>query len=93
MLDHILMGIEILLLVWVVYQGEIIVKCERGVYHLQKERETERAKWREQKRQQQLKKDNAPKISDSNTNTESPLPTETTANANKISDVKSAAVI
>ena len=57
MLDHILMGIEIILLVWVVWQGEIIVRCERGVYRLQKEREDERRQWREAKRRQQERRD------------------------------------
>ena len=59
MLDHILMVIEILLLVWVVWQGEIIVRCERGVYRLQKEREDERRQWREAKRRQQERRDAA----------------------------------
>ena len=59
MLDHILMVIEILLLVWVVWQGEIIVRCERGVYRMQKEREDERRQWREAKRRQQERRDTA----------------------------------
>ncbi len=56
MLEDILFGIEILLLVWIVVQGEIIVRCERGVYRLYKEREDERRKWREEKRQSQRRK-------------------------------------
>jgi len=57
--DRILMVLEIILLIVIVWQGEIIVRCERGVYRLQKEREAERSKWREQKRQQQIRKDAA----------------------------------
>ena len=60
MIDRLLMVLEVLLLIWVVVQGEIIVKCERGVYRLQKEREDERRQWREAKRRQQERRD-APK--------------------------------
>src|ERR1700675_2821659 len=91
MIDRILMLLEIVLLIWIVYQGEIIVKCERGVYQLQKERETERARWREQKRSQQLKKDSTPKTSDSSANLASPSPSETLAPPNKTISAKSAA--
>lgn len=57
MIDRLLMVLEVLLLIWVVVQGEIIVKCERGVYRLQKEREDERRQWRESKRRQQERRD------------------------------------
>ena len=56
MFDRILMVLEILLLIWIVVQGEIIVRCERGVYRLQREREDERRAWREAKRKQQERK-------------------------------------
>jgi len=56
-IDRLLMVLEVLLLIWVVVQGEIIVKCERGVYRLQKEREDERRQWRESKRRQQERRD------------------------------------
>ena len=56
MFDRILMLLEIVLLIWIVVQGEIIVRCERGVYRLQKEREDERRQWREAKRKQQERK-------------------------------------
>jgi hypothetical protein len=92
MFDRILMLLEIVLLIWIVWQGEIIVKCERGVYQLQKEREGERAKWREQKRQQLLKKDSAPKTLDSSANLELPLPSEKSEPVSKTISVKSAAV-
>ena len=92
MFDRILMILEILLLIWIVVQGEIIVRCERGVYRLQRERETERAKWREQKRQQLLKKESTQKTSESSASLESPLPTEMPAPENKTISVKSAAV-
>lgn len=90
MFDRILMILEIGLLVWIVIQGEIIVRCEKGVYQLQKEREGERAKWREQKRSQQLKKETASKTNDSNSSTALPSPSESSAPPNKITSVKSA---
>ncbi len=51
-----LMVVEILLLVWVVVQGEYIRFYEREVHRIQSDREKERATWREQKRKQQGKK-------------------------------------
>ena len=56
MFDRLMTGVEIALLIWIVVQGEIIVRCERGVYRLQKEREDERRQWREAKRKQQERK-------------------------------------
>jgi hypothetical protein len=91
MFDRILMLLEIGLLVWIVWQGEEILKCERGVYQLQKEREGERAKWREQKRSQLLKKETAPKTSGSSVSTESLSPSETPAPPSKTTNAKSAA--
>ena len=74
-LDHLLAILEILLLVWIIVQGEIIVRCERGVYRLHKEREDERKQWREEKREQTRRKTEQ-KIKDSNPSLESPSPTE-----------------
>ena len=91
MFDRCLAIIEIVLLIWIVWQGQIIVACERGVYRLQREREMERSKWREQKRQQQLKKETTPKTSDSNANLESLSPPETPSPSTKITSAKSAA--
>lgn len=91
MVDRILMLLEVALLIRILWQGEIIVKCERGVYRLQKERETERAKWREAKRQQLLKRETAPKISDSNASTASPSPDKTNFAQSKTTDAKFAA--
>ena len=51
-----LMLAEVLLLVWVVIQGEYIRYYEREVHRIQSEREKERAAWREQKRKQATKK-------------------------------------
>lgn len=56
MLDHILFLLEIVLLGIVVWQGELIRRYEKWTYEMNRERWDERAKWREQKRQQQLKK-------------------------------------
>ena len=87
--DHVMFVLEIILLFRIFWQGEIIVKCERGVYRLQKEREGERAKWREAKRQQVLKRESAPKINDSNPSTESPLPDKTNSVSTKTTNAKS----
>jgi hypothetical protein len=54
--DHVLGVLEILLLVWIVVQGEYIRFYEREVFRIQSEREKERAVWREQKRKQSAKK-------------------------------------
>jgi len=51
-----LMLAEVLLLVWVVVQGEYIRYYEREVHRIQSEREKERSAWREQKRKQATKK-------------------------------------
>jgi hypothetical protein len=54
--DRALMIAEVLLLIWVVVQGEYIRFYEREVFRIQSEREKERAAWREQKRKQAAKK-------------------------------------
>jgi hypothetical protein len=56
MIDRILTGLEILLLIRIVWQGELIVHFEREVYRIQSEREKERKEWREAKRRQAIKK-------------------------------------
>ena len=89
MLEDILFGIEILLLIWIVVQGEIIVRCERGVYRLYKEREDERRKWRLEKQEQQRKKI-ALATSDSKANTASPLPTGAPGKPSKAENAPSA---
>ena len=89
MLEDILFGIEILLLIWIVVQGEIIVRCERGVYRLYKEREDERRKWRLEKQEQQRKKI-ALATSDSRVNTASLLPTAVPGNLSKTENALSA---
>lgn len=55
-LDRALMIAEVLLLIWVVVQGEYIRFYEREVFRIQSEREKERASWREAKRKQAVKK-------------------------------------
>ena len=89
MLEDILFGIEILLLIWIVVQGEIIVRCERGVYRLYKEREDERRKWRLEKQEQQRKKI-ALATSDSRVNTASLLPTAVPGKLSKTENALSA---
>lgn len=54
-----LMLAEVLLLVWVVVQGEYIRYYEREVHRIQSDREKERTQWREQKRKQATKKSEA----------------------------------
>jgi uncharacterized protein YpmB len=54
--DKILQIIEIILLVWIVIQGEFIRYYERGVFRLHTEREDERRAWRLAKQKSQLKK-------------------------------------
>jgi hypothetical protein len=54
--DRALMIAEVLLLIWVVVQGEYIRFYEREVFRIQSEREKERAAWREAKRKQAAKK-------------------------------------
>jgi len=54
--DRALMIAEVLLLIWVVVQGEYIRFYEREVFRIQSDREKERAAWRQQKRQQSAKK-------------------------------------
>lgn len=88
-LEDILFGIEILLLIWIVVQGEIIVRCERGVYRLYKEREDERRKWRLEKQEQQRKKI-ALATSDSKVNTASPSPTAVPGKPSKAESAQSA---
>lgn len=73
MIDRLLMVLEILLLIWIVIQGEFVRFYEREVWRMNAERFEERKKWRLEKQEQQRKK-NAAKTSDSSGNTESLLP-------------------
>lgn len=57
--DQIMSLTEVLLLVWVVVQGEYIRYYEREVHRIQSEREKERSEWRAQKRKQATKKSEA----------------------------------
>ena len=91
MFDRILMVLEIILLCVIVWQGELIRRYEKWTYEMNKERYDERAKWREQKRQQLLKKGSEPKISESSPNSVLPLPTETVAPKSNTTSAKSAA--
>jgi hypothetical protein len=50
------MTIEVLLLIWIVAQGEAIRFYEREVHRIQSEREQERRKWREAKQKTAVKK-------------------------------------
>ena len=61
MFDRILMILEILLLIWIVVQGEFVRFYEREVWRMNAERFEERKQWRLQKQQQQLKKENSAK--------------------------------
>jgi hypothetical protein len=60
MIDRVLTAVEILLLVWIVVQGEFIRFYEREVYRMHFARDKERRDWREQKRKQVIKKLEAP---------------------------------
>lgn len=65
-----LMLAEIILLVFVVIQGEYIRYYEREVHRIQSEREKERSLWREQKRKQATKKAEALTTTPASTGTE-----------------------
>lgn len=65
-----LMLAEIILLVFVVIQGEYIRYYEREVHRIQSEREKERSLWREQKRKQATKKAEASTTTPASTGTE-----------------------
>jgi len=56
MFDKIMSLLEVLLLIWVVVQGEYIRFYEREVHRIYSDREKERAAWREQKKKQAIKK-------------------------------------
>lgn len=59
-IDRLLMLLEVLLLIWVVVQGEYIKFYEREVYLIKSNREKERLEWRQQKRNQIVKKISLP---------------------------------
>jgi hypothetical protein len=56
MFDRLLMVLEILLLIWIVIQGEYVRFYEREVFRMNKDRYEERAKWRKEKQEQTRKK-------------------------------------
>lgn len=56
MFDRVMSLLEVLLLIWVVVQGEYIRFYEKEVHRIQSDREKERSTWREQKRKQATKK-------------------------------------
>lgn len=91
MFDRILMIFEIVLLIWIVVQGEFVRFYEREVWRMNAERFAERKQWREQKRQQLQKRETAPKTSDSSASTESLSPDKMKSDSNKTTDAKSAA--
>lgn len=84
--DSLLMVLEILLLIWIVWQGEAIRYYERETYRMNRDRYEERKKWRQEK-QEQTRKKLAQKTSDSNTNMASPLPTGMLVSESKTVDV------
>jgi len=88
--DHIVSVIEVLLLIWIVVQGEAIRYYEKEVWRMNAERFEERKKWRLEK-QEQTRKRLTPKTSDSSASTESLLPDKTKSEQNKTTDAKSAA--
>ena len=66
MFDRLMTVLELVLLGVIVWQGQVIIRCEQGVYRIQKEREDERRQWREAKRRQQERKEaakNLPEVS------------------------------
>ena len=56
MFDRILMLLEIILLIWIVWQGEGVKFYEKETWRMNAERFEERKQWRLQKKQQQVKK-------------------------------------
>ena len=89
MFEHVMFVIEVLLLIWIVIQGEFVRFYEREVWRMNAERFEERKKWRLEKQEQQRKKI-TPKTLDSSANTALPSPDKTKSDSNKIIDVKPA---
>jgi hypothetical protein len=56
LLDTTLFIVEIILLIWIVWQGEKIRFYEREVWRMHRERHEQQMKWREAKRAAILKK-------------------------------------
>lgn len=90
MFDRLLMIVEILLLIWVVVQGERVCFYEKEVWRMNADRFEERKQWRLEKKEQTRKK-TAQKISDSNPSMESLSPDKMNSDTNKKIDVKSVA--
>ena len=55
-LEDYLFLVEIGLLIWIVWQGELIRRYEKWTYDMNRERYDERKQWRESKRKQQINK-------------------------------------
>lgn len=91
MFDRILTLFEIVLLIWIVYQGEWVKYYEKETWRMNAERFEERKQWRLQKKQQQLKKEIAPKTNDFKLSTASPSLDKTNFAQSKTTDVKSVA--
>jgi sRNA-binding protein len=92
MFDRILALLDVILLLWIVQQGERLIKLERDTNLMARERYEERAAWRKAKQEQQRKK-NEQKTSESNaTSADSLSPTEPTSSTNKVTNAPSAAV-
>jgi hypothetical protein len=89
MFERILAVLDVVLLLWIVVQGEAIRFYERELFHMNKERFDERKKWREQKRLQLSKKETAQKTNESSPSSESPSPTETVEPKSKTISAKS----
>jgi hypothetical protein len=89
-LDQALMVGELLLLAWVVVQGEYVRYYEREVHRMTRDRFEERKKWRLEK-QEQARKKSEPKTSDSGANSVSLSPTENSEPKTKTTSAKSVA--
>ena len=57
MFDRLLALLDVLLLLWIVQQGERLIKLERDTNLMARERYDERKRWREAKRKSQPRKD------------------------------------
>lgn len=83
--------LDVLLLLWIVVQGQAVWYYERETFRMNRERFEERSKWREQKRQQLLKKEIGQKTNELGLNLALASPTATAEPQNKTTSVLSAA--
>jgi len=91
MFDRVLAILDVILLIIIVAQGESIRYYERETFRMNRERFDERKKWREQKRQQVLKKDAEQKTNDSKPISESESKSTTAEPKSKSTNVESVA--